>query len=128
MQRLEVRFRGGAESIRPAGSAHPVYSPLAVALVNHVAPAASEAKPGKCFASIAPSGMAFYRGDAFPQWQGDLLVVSLTGDAQISKGDQTISFGALAPKTLAQSPVAISATASSGKPSPLRSPSATSTR
>lgn len=27
--------------------------------------------------SIAPSGMAFYRGDAFPGWQGDLLVGAL---------------------------------------------------
>ena len=27
--------------------------------------------------SIAPSGMAFYRGDAFPDWQGDLLVGAL---------------------------------------------------
>lgn len=27
--------------------------------------------------SIAPSGMAFYDGDAFPQWQGDLFVGSL---------------------------------------------------
>lgn len=27
--------------------------------------------------SIAPSGMAFYQGDAFPDWQGDLLVGAL---------------------------------------------------
>lgn len=27
--------------------------------------------------SIAPSGMAFYRGEAFPDWRGDLLVGSL---------------------------------------------------
>ena len=27
--------------------------------------------------SIAPSGMAFYDGDAFPEWQGDLFVGSL---------------------------------------------------
>jgi len=27
--------------------------------------------------SIAPSGMAFYRGDAFPDWEGDLLVGAL---------------------------------------------------
>ncbi len=27
--------------------------------------------------SIAPSGMAFYTGDAFPQWRGDLFVGSL---------------------------------------------------
>ncbi|QEP44795.1 PQQ-dependent sugar dehydrogenase [Ectothiorhodospiraceae bacterium BW-2] len=27
--------------------------------------------------SIAPSGMALYRGDLFPQWQGDLLLGSL---------------------------------------------------
>ncbi len=29
--------------------------------------------------SIAPSGMAFYRGDAFPAWRGDLLVGALAG-------------------------------------------------
>ena len=27
--------------------------------------------------SIAPSGMAFYQGSMFPEWQGDLLVTSL---------------------------------------------------
>ena len=27
--------------------------------------------------SIAPSGMAFYQGEMFPEWQGDLLVTSL---------------------------------------------------
>ena len=27
--------------------------------------------------SIAPSGMAFYTGDAFPEWQGDLFVGAL---------------------------------------------------
>jgi len=27
--------------------------------------------------SIAPSGMVFYRGEAFPEWQGDLLVGAL---------------------------------------------------
>jgi glucose/arabinose dehydrogenase len=27
--------------------------------------------------SIAPSGLAFYTGDAFPQWKGSLLVGSL---------------------------------------------------
>ena len=27
--------------------------------------------------SIAPSGMAFYTGDAFPQWQGNLFVGAL---------------------------------------------------
>lgn len=29
--------------------------------------------------SIAPSGMALYRGDAFPDWQGDLFVSALAG-------------------------------------------------
>ena len=29
--------------------------------------------------SIAPSGMAFYSGDAFPEWQGDLFVGALAG-------------------------------------------------
>jgi glucose/arabinose dehydrogenase len=29
--------------------------------------------------SIAPSGMAFYHGEAFPEWQGDLLVGALGG-------------------------------------------------
>ncbi|MEM7021373.1 MAG: PQQ-dependent sugar dehydrogenase [Pseudomonadota bacterium] len=30
--------------------------------------------------SISPSGMAFYEGDAFPEWQGDLFVGALSGD------------------------------------------------
>jgi glucose/arabinose dehydrogenase len=30
--------------------------------------------------SISPSGMAFYAGDAFPQWQGDLFVGALSGE------------------------------------------------
>ncbi|MCY3973027.1 MAG: PQQ-dependent sugar dehydrogenase [Candidatus Dadabacteria bacterium] len=30
--------------------------------------------------SIAPSGMAFYSGDMFPEWEGDLLVGSLAFD------------------------------------------------
>jgi glucose/arabinose dehydrogenase len=30
--------------------------------------------------SIAPSGMAFYEGDAFPDWQGDLFVGALAGE------------------------------------------------
>jgi glucose/arabinose dehydrogenase/cytochrome c2 len=34
--------------------------------------------------SIAPSGLAYYRGDAFPQWQGDLFVGSL-GDQAIRR-------------------------------------------
>ncbi len=29
--------------------------------------------------SIAPSGMAFYTGDAFPKWRGDVLVGALAG-------------------------------------------------
>jgi len=29
--------------------------------------------------SIAPSGMAFYRGDVFPAWKGDLFVGALAG-------------------------------------------------
>jgi glucose/arabinose dehydrogenase len=29
--------------------------------------------------SIAPSGFAYYQGEAFPQWQGDLLVGALRG-------------------------------------------------
>ena len=30
--------------------------------------------------SISPSGMAFYQGDAFPQWRGDLFVGALSGE------------------------------------------------
>jgi glucose/arabinose dehydrogenase len=29
--------------------------------------------------SIAPSGMAFYTGDLFPEWQGDLFVGAMAG-------------------------------------------------
>jgi glucose/arabinose dehydrogenase len=31
--------------------------------------------------SIAPSGMAFYTGDVFPAWRGNLLVGALAGQA-----------------------------------------------
>ncbi len=27
--------------------------------------------------SIAPAGMAYYQGEIFPEWQGDLLIASL---------------------------------------------------
>jgi aldose sugar dehydrogenase len=30
--------------------------------------------------SISPSGLAFYQGDAFPQWQGDLFTGGLSGE------------------------------------------------
>jgi glucose/arabinose dehydrogenase len=30
--------------------------------------------------SIAPSGMAFYTGDKFPKWQGDLFVGALRAE------------------------------------------------
>ncbi len=37
--------------------------------------------------SIAPAGMAIYRGDVFPEWEGDLLVAALiAGDAGTPSG------------------------------------------
>jgi glucose/arabinose dehydrogenase len=37
--------------------------------------------------SIAPAGMALYRGEMFPEWQGDLLVAALiAGDADLPTG------------------------------------------
>ena len=37
--------------------------------------------------SIAPAGMAIYRGDMFPDWDGDLLIAALiAGDAGTSSG------------------------------------------
>lgn len=33
--------------------------------------------------SIGPSGMSFYTGSAFPQWQGDLFVGALAGEALV---------------------------------------------
>ena len=33
--------------------------------------------------SIAPSGMAFYGGDAFPRWRGDLFVVGLRSQMRV---------------------------------------------
>jgi len=45
--------------------------------------------------SIAPSGMAFYQGDAFPQWQGDLLVGALAhrhlARLQLGGNDQVVA-------------------------------------
>lgn len=51
--------------------------------------------------SIAPSGMAFYTGDAFPQWQGDLFVgalrsqklVRLTIDDEEVQGEEDLLTG-----------------------------------
>ncbi|MEN9265856.1 MAG: PQQ-dependent sugar dehydrogenase, partial [Thermostichales cyanobacterium BF4_bins_65] len=43
--------------------------------------------------SIAPSGMAFYTGDVFPQWRGSLLVGALAGQhlARLElNGDQVV--------------------------------------
>ena len=33
--------------------------------------------------SIAPGGMAFYTGDAFPQWQGNLFIGAMAGQALV---------------------------------------------
>jgi len=33
--------------------------------------------------SIAPSGLAFYEGEAFPQWQGSLFVGALRGQTLV---------------------------------------------
>lgn len=43
--------------------------------------------------SIAPSGMAFYRGSAFPRWQGDLFVGALAGRSLVRlrpQGDKIV--------------------------------------
>ncbi|WP_300527232.1 PQQ-dependent sugar dehydrogenase [Maricaulis sp.] len=43
--------------------------------------------------SIAPSGMAFYQGDAFPGWQGDVFVGALAGSMLVRyevDGDRVI--------------------------------------
>jgi glucose/arabinose dehydrogenase len=53
--------------------------------------------------SIAPSGLAFYEGDAFPEWQGDMLVgalrsellVRLTMDGQKISGEERMLEGEL---------------------------------
>ena len=58
-----------------------------------------DAKPGlqqpvhQWTPSIAPSGMAFYTGDAFPQWQGDLFVGALKFRTLVRlelEGDQVV--------------------------------------
>ena len=44
--------------------------------------------------SIAPSGMTFYQGDLFREWQGDLLVGALRGQALLRlhlDGDKIVS-------------------------------------
>ena len=44
--------------------------------------------------SIAPSGMAFYTGSMFPQWQGDLFVGAMAGKALVHlklDGDRVVS-------------------------------------
>ena len=44
--------------------------------------------------SIAPSGMAFYSGNAFPKWQGSLLIGALRAQALVRlelNGDRVVS-------------------------------------
>ena len=44
--------------------------------------------------SIAPSGMSFYQGNAFPEWQGDLFIGALAGSMLVRHeilGDRVIS-------------------------------------
>lgn len=44
--------------------------------------------------SIAPSGMAFYQGEEFPEWQGDVFVGALAGSMVVRyevEGDRIIS-------------------------------------
>ncbi len=44
--------------------------------------------------SIAPAGMAFYEGEEFPDWQGDLLIGALAGEHLVRlevEGDRIIS-------------------------------------
>jgi aldose sugar dehydrogenase len=44
--------------------------------------------------SIAPSGMAFYTGSAFPKWQGSLLIGALRSQTLVRlelRGDQVVS-------------------------------------
>ena len=44
--------------------------------------------------SIAPSGMAFYTGDQFPQWRGDLFIGAMAGQALIRivlDGDRVVA-------------------------------------
>jgi glucose/arabinose dehydrogenase len=44
--------------------------------------------------SIAPSGMAFYAGDAFPEWQGDLFVGALRAELLVRlelDGDRVVA-------------------------------------
>jgi aldose sugar dehydrogenase len=48
--------------------------------------------------SIAPSGMAFYTGSRFPEWQGQLFVGALAGQALwriVLNGTQVVSREAL---------------------------------
>ena len=55
--------------------------------------------------SISPSGMAFYQGDAFPEWQGDLFVGGLSGqllarlelDGEQVVGEERLLEGVLGP-------------------------------
>jgi glucose/arabinose dehydrogenase len=48
-----------------------------------------KAKPGMAqplrywVPSISPSGLAFYTGDAFPEWRGDLFLGALSGEALV---------------------------------------------
>ncbi len=53
--------------------------------------------------SISPSGMAFYRGSAFPRWQGDLFIGALSGRALVRlrlHGDQVVHEERMLPGTI----------------------------
>jgi aldose sugar dehydrogenase len=53
--------------------------------------------------SIAPSGMAFYTGEQFPRWRGNLFVGALRGQMLVRlqlKGDQVVSEERLLENTL----------------------------
>jgi aldose sugar dehydrogenase len=96
--RVDVITRGGNHGW-PFLSAGPDYSgaPLGIG-VRH----SNMVGPVHVFKdTVAPSGAAFYQGDAFPAWRGNLLVgglvsqglVRLTVDEQSVKSEERISIG-----------------------------------
>ena len=64
---------------------------------------------------IAPSGMAFYTGDLFPQWKGNLFIGGLAAQAlvrleldgeRVTKEERLLQDCANASATCAQAPTA----------------------
>ena len=68
------------------GSIIPIIGSIAIASPMAPSPIAMAPSPAIVAPPIAPSGMAWYNADAFPQWRGDLLIGALV-DEEVRRVD-----------------------------------------